>query len=326
MKMNEKTLRRMIKTSLEEMALKSMQVGLPREMPAGEESVYFRTPEQINADKSLGDHGIGPDWSSEESYAATKKTWGRKTYASYAARQFERFPIGLNVFVIPQAADEIPYNRFTDPNDQQANQDGLRIIRRHFPDAQIDSDDFNVVVLIPKYSELRGDLYASPAALPKYFLDWDGIYNTFHAFFDGGILNEITSNIYDNVMEILDMIGGKNEDLEQYAVHRQGLIKMGKESPLARIFRLRTLRMNRLTADVEIVPELCTVALIRQTIPVNIDFPPTDSTGREFSPEEILRGTALLEEMALGLEDAKNAYKDLAGKTVIGSPENVALG
>lgn len=325
MKLNEKALRRMIRTSLKEMALKSLQVGMPREMPPGEESIYFRTPEQINADTSRGDSGIGPEWSSEESYGAAMKTWGRKAYATYAARQFERLPIGLNVFVIPQAADEAPYNRFTAPGDQKANQDGLRIIRNHFPDAQIDIDDFNVIVLIPKYTELRAD-FESPTAIPKYFLDFDGIYNTFHAFFDGGILDKITSKIYDNVMEILEMIGGKNEDLEQYAVHRQELIRMGKESPLARIFRLRTLRMNRLTADVEIVPELCTVALIRQTIPVNIDFPPTDSTGREFSPEEISRGTALLEEIALGLEDAKNAYIDLAGKTVIGSPENIPLG
>jgi len=336
MKLNEKTLRRMIKTSLEEMALKSMKVGMPKKLPAGIESSYFETPEEYEA-KKIADipaqkkyyeeqgiewdpkRSMGKTWTSEESYAAAMKTWGRKSYMSYAERQFEKFPPGLNVFVIPQSAGSVPTSRFTYPDDPEANAEGLKIIAQHFPDAQIDPKDFNMLILMPKIAEV-GDRSKSPVLPPAEFLSADGIYNSFHALFDSGPLGEICENIRYLVSDVIEMICGH----DAYSREAEEIARMGEASPFAKIFRLKTLRMKKLNDAGEIAPELCTVALVRNTIPVNIEnFPTSDINGREFTPEELNKGTMLLEDIAVGLEAARDAYVDLVGKTIIGSPENI---
>jgi len=336
MKLNERDIRRIIRKSLEEMALKSIRVGMPRELPPGQESEYFETPEQYRVSreedlaalgKSYEDEGIEWElsrpgekiWSSEESYEAAMKTWGRESYISYAKRQFERFPPGLNVFVLPQAAKGVPFSRFTYPDDAARNTEGLSIITHHFPDAQIDPDDFNVLVLIPKIAEV-GDRSKSPVLPPAEFLSADGIYNTFHALFDGGPLGEICENIRQQVGEVVEMICGH----DVYSREAERVLRMGEKSPFAKVFRLKTLRMKKLNDAGEIAPELCAVALIKNTIPINMEnFPTQDVNGRIFTPEELNRGTMLLEDIAAALEPAKEAYVDLVGKTIIGSPENV---
>lgn len=319
MKLNEKALRQMIRNSLEEMALKSMHVGMPKQLPAGLESRYFQTPEEYAASLEQYPELRLKRWTSEESHTAAMKTWGRKSYRSYAEKQFEKFPPGLNVFVLPQSAGSAPDARFTYPNDAEANAEGLSIISHHFPDAQIDTKDFNILVLIPQNSEV-GDRNENPVLPPAEFLSADGIYNTFHALFDSGPLGEICDGIRDQVSDVIEMICGH----DAYSREAEQIARMGEASPLAKVFRLKTLRMKKLNDAGEIAPELCTVALVKNTIPVNIEnFPTEDASGRAFTPEEMNRGTMLLEDIAVGLEAAKEAYVDLVGKTIIGSPENI---
>jgi hypothetical protein len=342
MKLNERDIRRIIKQSLEEMALKSMQVGMPRLMPPDRTNRFFMSPEEraeqaaqyladMQRSYEAGEISFDPSgpgfeervWSPEESYKGAMKTWGRKSYESYAKRQFERIPLDINVFVIPQSDRETPARRFTEPNDVSANEAGMEIILHHFPDAVIKPEDFNLVILMPNYSVIRGDRPEhdeNPVLPPKSFLEGDGLYNSFHAFFDAGIFGEIADDIREPVEAIISMLAGSLAG--SAGVHK--LIRMGDKSPLAKIFRMKTLRNNRLTDVTEIPPELCTVALVRNAIPVNVgNFPASDVEGRQFTQEEIDYGNDLLQEISFGLEPAKEAYMDLIGKTVIGSPENV---
>jgi hypothetical protein len=322
MRISEKAIRRIIRRSLEEMALKSMQVGLPRPMATGQETPVYMTPEEYAASDMSIDQ---PSWTSQESHAAAMKTWGRKSYESYAKNQFERLPIGLNVFVLPKTGAMPTYRRFTDPDDDGSNRAGMNIIRQHFPDAQIDPDDLNIVILTPHQEELSAR--TGPVTSPADFLRFDGIYNTVHALFDSGPLGDICDEIREDVSRIAYLIAGvpegefiSNEKLSRVIGSRTNQPK----SPLNSIFRLKTLRSGRLNDEAEIAPELCTVALIRNTIPVNVDsFPAENIDGVEFTPEEFSEGMSLLEDISMKLEGARDAWQRLQGKTIIGSPENL---
>jgi hypothetical protein len=322
MRISEKAIRRIIRSSLEEMALKTMQVGLPRPMAPGQETPMYMTPEEF----AVSDMSVGqPNWTSQESHAAAMKTWGRKSYESYAKNQFERLPIGLNVFVLPKTGAHRTYSRFTDPDDDGSNTVCMNIIRRHFPDAQIDPDDLNIVILTPHWEELSNR--TGPVTSPADFLQFDGIYNTVHALFDSGPLGDICDEIREDVSRVVYLIAGvpEGEFISNEKLNRViGSRTKQPQSPLNGIFRLKTLRSGRLNDEAEIAPELCTVALIRNTIPVNIEaFPSENIDGVEFTPEEFNEGMSLLEDMAMKLESARDAWQRLQGKTIIGSPENL---
>ena len=96
---------------------------------------------------------------------------------------------------------------------------------------------------------------------------------------------------------------------------------MGAGSPLNQIFRLRTLKMKRITNVEEVGNELATVALIRQTIPVNTEnFPTHDMNGVEIPEDARAEGIKFVNIIARKLELARDAWRILSGKTIIGSP------
>jgi len=79
--------------------------------------------------------------------------------------------------------------------------------------------------------------------------------------------------------------------------------------------------MKRINNLRELVNELCTVALIRNTVPVRPDeFPTHDMYGFEIPEEERNKGIDLVNQMIPFLELARDSWRDLAGKTIIGGP------
>jgi len=328
----EKQLRHLIR----EMALKGINITRAQQMDNSEVSDIYRSPDESGVFPTLYYPNypstlLSPELSAEDMYQATVRAWGRESYKSYAARQFERFPIGLNVFLVPGAKGEksLRFNvekRFTDPDDPAMNEKGLRIIRQHFPDVPIDNDDFNIVLLTQKadINTLGVDPNKDQVPPPKVFLDTQGVYNTFHALFDRGILSDRVQGSggitgHQTAMKVLTDKICAIVGAEGYSKQKK-LLVMGENSPLNSVFRLRTLRMKRVEDSSELANELFTVALIRQTVPVRPEeFPTHDINGVEIPEEKRQEGIDLVNQMIPLLENARDSWKYLAGKTIIGS-------
>ena len=321
MRITERDLRRLVR----EMALKGINIARAQQMDDETSGGLYRSPdaEGIFQPRDEFESLLPNKFSADDFYRASVRTWGRDSYKSYAARQFERFPVGLNIFLVPGAKGfehygEVVDGRFTELDDPRMNEKGLEFIRRHFPDVQIDADDFNIVLLTGRALPILNlqspdsiDTSKDPVAPPRSFLDDQGVYNTFHALFDGGILQNLSvSNLGEEVCNIVAGTG----DVES-------LLMMGAGSALNQIFRLRTLKMKRITNVEEVGNELATVALIRQTIPVNTEnFPTHDMNGVEIPEDARAEGIKFVNIIARKLELARDAWRILSGKTIIGSP------
>ncbi len=335
MRITERQLRRLVREMVREMALKGINIARAQKMDDPEALGVYRSPDESGVFPPVyhpyphSDILAKHELSVEDMYQATVRTWGREAYKSYAARQFERFPIGLNVFLVPGAKGRKEGSkRFTDPDDPAMNEEGLRIIRQHFPDVSIDNDDFNIVLLTQKVEmSMPGvDPKKDLVPPPKAFLDTQGVYNTFHALFDRGILSDRVqgpgggSTGYLTAMNVLTkkicaIVGADNHSKQKK------LLNMGENSPLNGVFRLRTLRMKKIEDASELANELFAVALIRQTVPVRPEeFPAHDINGVEIPEEKRQEGIDLVNQMIPLLENARDSWKYLAGKTIIGSP------
>ena len=322
MRITEKELRRIIR----EMALKGINIARAQQMDDTTGRQYYNSPDESGVFPKLSSPDFVPQVSAEDMYQATVRTWDRDSYKTYAARQFERFPVGLNVFLVPGAKGEAidllgGVSRFTRPDDPVANAEGLRIIRQHFPGAQIDDDDFNILLLTRRAhligaSGLKKDDIVPP---PRVFLNTEGVYNTFHALFDNGILQRERLAMSNQVDGVCAIVAGLKVIKYDYQAFKK-LLSIGQESPLNGVFRLRTLRMKKVQDTSELRHELFTVSLIRQTVPVRPDeFPTHDMNGAEIPDDRRQMGINLVREMIPFLEDARDSWRELAGKTIIGS-------
>jgi len=319
MRITERQIRKIVR----EMALKSLNIAKAQPMERSEETdepEYYGSPDE--AGMFADQHPVGRNpFSAEEFYSATQKTWGREQYKRYAARQFERFPIGLNVFIVPGAAGRDVYNlvgrndteRFTDPADPVANAVARRIIEKHFPDVPIDGSDFNILLLTGVQLSIDSSGWPSIPTIGldlKNFLAGDGVYNTFHALFDGGPLDEYAIQLRNLADDITSIVAPGKAYYEIYKM---------RNNPMYGLFRVRTLQLGRVDDAREMGNELATVALVRNTVPVRPEeFPTHDINGAEIPEVYRQHGIRLATEMIPYLETIRDLHIGLAGKTVVG--------
>jgi hypothetical protein len=322
MKLTERQIRKIVR----EMALKSLNITKAQPMERGEGPEFYGSPDEAGMFPPDPVYKTSNPFTAEEFYSSAQRTWGRESYKKYAARQFERFPVGLNVFLLPGAAGKDLYGlvnpdhteRFTVPDDPVANAEGRRIIAKHFPEVSIDGSDFNILILTGlrhKRAE-RGEEYSlTPytSDTPKEFLEGEGVYNTFHSLFDGGP--------FDDYVVVLRNIADEIETIVAPGLEPEETVYEMRNSPLYGLFRVKTLLRGAVQGAREMGNELAVVALIRNTVPVRPEeFPTHDIYGAEISEAARQRGMDLAREMIPLLEAIRDLYRNLAGKTIIGKP------
>jgi hypothetical protein len=324
MKLTERQIRKIVR----EMALKSLNITKAQPMERGEGPEFYGSPDEAGMFPPDPGHGYKTSnpFTAEEFYSSAQRTWGRESYKKYAARQFERFPVGLNVFLLPGAAGKDVYElvnpddtgRFTVPNDPVANAEGRRIIAKHFPDVPVEDSDFNILILTGLLhkqdpSSEKYSLVPYTSSPPKEFLKAEGVYNTFHSLFDGGPFDDYAVDLRNIADEIETIVApGIKPGETVYGM---------RNSPLYGLFRVKTLLRGEVQDAREMGNELAIVALIRNTVPVRPEeFPTHDIYGAEISEAARQRGMDLAREMIPLLEAARDLYRNLAGKTIIGKP------
>jgi len=318
MRITERQIRKIVR----EMALKSLNITKAQPMERGEGPEFYGSPDEAGMFPPDPIYKASNPFTAEEFYSSAQRTWGRESYKKYAARQFERFPVGLNVFLIPGAAGKDVYElvghdhtgRFTVPDDPVADAAGRRIIAKHFPEVSIDGSDFNILLLtgLRHKRALQGEehsLVPYTSDTPKEFLEGEGVYNTFHALFDNGPFDDYAVSLRYLADEIASI----------FALG-EGIYSI-RNNPLYGLYRVKTLLRGDVTGSVEMGNELAVVALIRDTVPVRPEeFPTHDTDGAEIPEKDRQRGIELAREMIPHLEAARDLYRNLAGRTIIGKP------